>query len=537
MKNKALLYFTVFTSLTFLSFSSCKKTLSLEDSGKQSIFALTDINMNKLPNFSHVGYLQGDSPLPTVKVVKTLEAISGDNSKAIQEAIEEVSRLPLDEKGHRGAILLKSGNYQLNRGLIISESGVVLRGEGQGENGTVLTDYRKPNSTNRSYLKSFNTISIESKNATIQSRSAPVRLAEDAFVGDRSIKVENIGNLQKGDVINITKAANSQWINALNMSINNWTTEFYQIQHRRVVESVEGNTIFLNSSLVDDFQLEYGGGFVSKISITNRIEKSAVENLRLRSTYEHLEDENHVWNGIYVNGAQNSWIRNVTAEFFAFSAIWLTNSDYCTIQDCAAINFRSEILGDRRTAFIIGLESSFNFFQRCYVEDSRHDFTTAAKVAGPNVFLDCIGVNTISDTGPHQRWASGTLYDNIYSSLIYARDAGFSGSGQGWTGVYQVFWNNRATLGFLVQSPTLGKNWLVGAIGRLYTQNTVSTISPGVRVLPRSLYIKQLMLRRGERGAGEILHKSQTGDNPIWDDLRQWAGSGAPIELPAYLKI
>lgn len=534
MKDKTVLYFTVFASLTFLSFSSCKKTLSFEDSGKQSLFALTDINMNKLPNFSHVGYQQGDSPLPNVKVMKTLEATSGDNSKAIQEAIDEVSRLPLDDQGYRGTVLLKAGNYQLNKGLIISESGVVLRGEGQGENGTVLTDYRKPNSTNRAYLKSFNTISIESKIAKTHSLSTPVRLVEDAFVGDRSIKVENIENLKKGDVINITKSVNSQWIHTLNMTSNNWTTEFYQIQHRRVIEYIEGNTISLNSSLVDDFQQEYGGGMVSKVSISNRIEKSAIENLRLRSTFEHPEDENHSWNAIYINGTQNCWVRNVTAEYFAFAAIWLTNSDYCTIQDCAAINFRSEILGDRRTAFIIGAESSFNFFQRCYAEDSRHDFSTSAKVAGPNVFLDCIGINTLSDTGPHQRWASGTLYDNIYSSLIYTRNAGFSGSGQGWTGVYQVFWNNRATFGFLVQDPTIGKNWLVGPIGKLYTQSTVQPISPGFRVLPRSLYIKQLSARRGDNSLLQILDKSQSTNHPIWDNLKEWRGGGNAIVLPNF---
>ena len=41
--------------------------------------------------------------------------------------------------GFRGALLLRAGNYRLASSLRIRASGIVLRGEGMGDTGTILT--------------------------------------------------------------------------------------------------------------------------------------------------------------------------------------------------------------------------------------------------------------------------------------------------------------------------------------------------------------------------------------------------------------
>src|SRR5262245_8983131 len=60
-------------------------------------------------DFSHAGYMGGGVPLPNVPVKKTIKPSGNEDDTAlIQAAIDEVSKLPL-ENGFRGAVLLEPG--------------------------------------------------------------------------------------------------------------------------------------------------------------------------------------------------------------------------------------------------------------------------------------------------------------------------------------------------------------------------------------------------------------------------------------------
>ena len=87
-----------------------------------------------LPDFSHAGYRGGGIPLPQVAVVKEVTAIAGDNTQNIQAAIDFVGAMPKNSEGFRGAILLKAGKYAIAGTLYVRFDGVVLRGEGEGDN-------------------------------------------------------------------------------------------------------------------------------------------------------------------------------------------------------------------------------------------------------------------------------------------------------------------------------------------------------------------------------------------------------------------
>ena len=94
-----------------------------------------------LPDFSYAGYGGGGVALPayeSIPVLQTLSPAEGDDYARIQAAVDAVSAMPQDSRGIRGAVLLTAGNYELSQTLVISASGVVLRGEGQGEDGTIL---------------------------------------------------------------------------------------------------------------------------------------------------------------------------------------------------------------------------------------------------------------------------------------------------------------------------------------------------------------------------------------------------------------
>src|SRR6187401_2741139 len=93
---------------------------------------------NTIHDASHAGYRGGGVAIPTVPARETIWPAAGDNTAHIQAAIDKVSSRPLDAAGFRGAVLLKAGYYRAAGPLKIQASGVVLRGEGMGDTGTIL---------------------------------------------------------------------------------------------------------------------------------------------------------------------------------------------------------------------------------------------------------------------------------------------------------------------------------------------------------------------------------------------------------------
>ena len=93
---------------------------------------------NTIIDSSHAGYKGGGVAIPTVPVRETIWPVSGDNTANVQAAIDRVSALPLDANGFRGALVLKAGYYRMATPIQIRASGVVLRGEGMGDTGTIL---------------------------------------------------------------------------------------------------------------------------------------------------------------------------------------------------------------------------------------------------------------------------------------------------------------------------------------------------------------------------------------------------------------
>src|SRR4051812_45146962 len=100
---------------------------------------LADTNGDTIPDISSCGYQGGGVPIPTnIPVVLTLTNLAGDNRTQIQNAIATVGAMPIQPNGFRGAILLKAGVYSVSSSILLNKSGIILRGEGDGPNGTVL---------------------------------------------------------------------------------------------------------------------------------------------------------------------------------------------------------------------------------------------------------------------------------------------------------------------------------------------------------------------------------------------------------------
>src|SRR6476469_3427189 len=117
LKNILLLLFVLLDASVF-SYAQTSTLVSLDANGK--LVYTADAKGNKVPDFSGVGYQNSEVAIPTIAVVKTVNAVVGDNLNNIQTAINEVAAKPLDANGFRGAILFKAGTYNISDAINIT---------------------------------------------------------------------------------------------------------------------------------------------------------------------------------------------------------------------------------------------------------------------------------------------------------------------------------------------------------------------------------------------------------------------------------
>jgi hypothetical protein len=425
-----------------------------------SLTYIPDEKGNVVPDFSRVGYYNGDKEIPAIAVVKTILA-SADAEQQIQNAIDELSKKPLDKNGFRGAVLLKKGTYTINNQITIAASGIVLRGEG---NETKLI----ASGTEKRAL-----IDITGAGRVQEVKNTRTKITDNFVpVGTKSFTVASSNGYKAGDKIIVYRPGTDQWIKDLKMDqivarpgTKQWQPNEYNLQYERVITKVEGNKIFIDNPIVMAMEPKYGGGEIYKYTFDGRINNIGIENLFCESEYLSDTAENHSWDAVSFDKIENGWVKNISAKYFAYACVhlnpWAKN---ISVLDCNCSDHKSVITGGRRYSFCN--EGQQNLFINCHAADGRHDFVTQARTNGPNVFYNCTAIRTHADIGPHHRWSTGTLYDNIVTDgEINVQDRGNMGSGHGWVGVTQVVWNctvRRAA----VQSPWAnGKNYCIGMKG------------------------------------------------------------------------
>jgi hypothetical protein len=517
-------------------------------------------------DWSHVGYKNSAVPIPDAKVVRTLNAPDGststdDNMKyplgpdsraEIQTAINEVAAMPANTEGLKGAVLLKAGTYFLNGGLVVP-SGVVLRGEGDGDNGTVLIM--------RSAEGGGNAIHLGEPEGKVDAtgEAQAVRIVDD-YVPSGSLKLtlENTDGLQEGDYIHVRKTPNQAWIDHLGMGerlrhirggkegMNKrpWKPESYRFRHLRKIVNIEGNTITLDAILPQSFDQEHGSGDVYKVDVSSLATHSGVEFLQVISNYDTtVKDESKQSNffnfrsGISVQGAYDSWVRGVTVQHVSFAAVNIgSHTRQITVRDCKNLKPVGPKRGGNRYAFNIS-GGTLHLFYNCFSEDGRHDFALGSRETGPFAFVRCEAVRG-GQSEPHHRWSTGILYDNVITKdgTLAAINRGDSGSGHGWAAANTLFWNCDAKSIVVMDPETQGENnfaigykgtfdestgtralmyantragyWGTPQEGKFYGYALMGNgyiESPDKPVSPDSLFEQQLIERIGEASARTVL--------------------------------
>jgi hypothetical protein len=457
-RNFILSCFILVLLTTQLLYSQTTTLISIDQNGKLTY--KPDEKGNVIPDFSGVGYRNSESSIPFVPVVKTVKAIVGDNVANVQNAINEVAAMPL-VNGIRGAILFKSGTYELNNTVNVTSGGIVLRGEG------LSTNFRATG------IVQYDLINIKGASGKSDISSTQKKIT-DTFVpiGTKTVTVEAGHTFVVGDWVHVRREPNDAWIVLLGMDkltdfdplATNWTASSYKISYERKILKVQGNVLTFDAPIMDVIDPQYANGFVVKFN-SNRIQNCAVENMQMTSTYTSSTDELHGWKAISMNNVENCWVKKVTAYSFGYSCVFIdSEAAFITVDSCAHYDPISVIDGGRRYCFNVNGERCL--VQNCSTRRGRHDYVDGSRTPGPNVFYNCAASLQNADLGPHHRWSTGILLDNILGNgQLRVQDRADSGSGHGWSGSQIMFWNCKAGDIVIQDPPSYHRNWAIGCIG------------------------------------------------------------------------
>jgi hypothetical protein len=459
---------------------------------------------NRIPDFSYSGYKGGDSSIPNVPIRVTVPQKDGDATFRIQAALDYVATLPADKNGIRGAVLLEKGVYEIDGGLTINHSGVILRGSGMDPNGTIL---RAAGHHRRTLIR------ISGRNDRHTEKETTIA---DAYVpvNARHFRLNNPNPFRPGDHILVRRPSTEAWIKQIGMetfgggiSALGWKAGQRDIFWDRIVTAVDGDGVTIDAPITTALDTTYGGGRVAAYQWPGRIEQTGIENLRCVSDYDHQnpKDEAHSWMAITIENARDAWVRQVIVEHFAGSAVYvLATASRITIEDCKYLSPVSEIGGQRRNAFLT--EGGQTLFQRLYSERAFHDFSVGFCAPGPNSFVQCQSYYPYNISGATDSWASGILFDvvNVDAQTLSYANREQDAQGAGWCAANSLFWNCTAAR-INCYRPPGAQNWSYGSWAQFggdgYWNESNATLQP------RSFFYAQLADRLGADAAkrGNIL--------------------------------
>jgi len=465
---------------------------------------------DKIIDFSFAGYKGGGVSIPSPEAMITVSPSEGDNTDAIQNAIDKVSEMKL-VKGFRGAVLLKPGVYHCERTIHINTSGVVLRGSG---NETVITMTGKPH------------ICISAKGSAVSKATGTPTIFSDLYVpaGTSAFQVRDVSGLAAGDTIQIIRPVTDLWVKFMGMDslVRNgkkqtWITG--EITASRIIRSIEKNKVTVDVPLTDSYNAKFlssPGVAVQKISSSGELAEVGIENFRIVCPAQSGTISEGHYRAFSMSGLTDGWARNIDI-FNTVNSIGVTGKRITV--DHVNITHELPTQGAAKPADLNGSGQQL-LFNNCTIKgDNLFFFGTGAKVTGPVVVLNC----TFRGKGwiqPHQRWATGLLIDNciVPDGGIDFMNRGEMGSGHGWAIGWAVAWNCTAK-SFLNQQPPGAANWVIGSTGEKQKRAIPFDTLPflpegfydayGTRVAPSSLYLAQLSERLGKQAVRNTGYRSE----------------------------
>jgi hypothetical protein len=453
----------------------------------------TDDNGNRIPDFSFAGYHGGGVPLPFVPRPSDLPALSptgGDDTAAIQAAIDAVTARAPDREGFRGAVELAAGTFTIAGTLRLLGGGVVLRGQGDaGPGATVL----------RAVGPGRPVIVMGPGKGRVVDPAA--HRVTDAYVpvGARSFELDDVGDLKPGDEILVQRSSTHRWLATAGLGGAMPGLVF----ERRITE-IDGHRITLDVPLTNALEHDLTEATVARFRFPDRVAEVGIERLAGRAAFDERSD---LGDGIFIDidAAMNAWTRQVRADGYEGGAVSLEQfSKWVTVADTTATG---PVLNHPRAwsrGFLMGGQQNLVLRGRALGTDRALE--TWARAAGPNVVLDLTVLGKASLVLP-SRWTNGLLLDGVQiaeetgelgGAIVLQNRRG--GRDRGWAAANSVVWNCRAAR-LAVDSPPTAQNWVVG--GQADEVTGSADMDPGP-AHPDSLYRAQLGERMGERATAAL---------------------------------
>ena len=476
-----------------------------------------DGDRNRMPDFGHAGYRNGEAPLPRVATVLEISPESGDNTDHIQQALDEVGRLPLDEQGFRGALLLRAGEYRVEGTIRLSSSGVVLRGAGDGEDSTQDTILVGVGDTphQRDLLVVGSGQDDKWQREVDQTR---VEVTSDFVpVGSQELEVEDASRLRVGDNVVIVHPSTQRWLERLEgggaVDESPWSEGDIDLVFNRFVTAVAGNRVTLDVPLFNHLDRDLATSFLYVHDRGYLVTNVGVENLRVDVETDGNTDENHVWNTIALVGVEDAWVADVTTLHFGHSGVIVRTGTRITVAQTRALDPVARVEGGRMYNFDASPGQQV-LFTRCEASNGRHHFiSNGTSSTSGVVFHRCTSRGAYASSEGHRRWSMGLLYDNVRETeirdpgrtLLGLYNRGDYGTSHGWGAVHSVAWNTDMGQGrAIIQQPPTAQNYAIGGQGEFTGQQPPAPF-PGAQgyiegvgrenLVPESLYEAQLIDR------------------------------------------
>jgi hypothetical protein len=519
--NKIKLFSVVFISF-FINYSSAQWQSSIVhyDPANKLVYA-SDIEKNRIPDFSFAGYKNGESAIPEVPVIKTISKIPGDNTVYIQSIIDS-----LGMAGVKGTILLLPGNYEIWGTLRLKYSGLVLKGSGNGSDSLTNTILKGKGDTptQRTILIAGGGSSSLWKD---QVSGTKTNITNDTvLIGSREFYVENPAPFSVDDNIIIYHPCSLEWLKAIDYGGTHstsstedtaWAVDSQPIVYNRYIKAINGNKITIDAPVFNHLIKSESQSYIYKYGRSGLKTDIGIENLRIDIETRGGEDENHPWQAVDLYQLEDSWVRNCTFLHFGQSGIRINTGTRITIENCKALDPVSIITGERRYNFNAYSGSQQILFKNCYATNGRHHYVSnGTSWTSGVVFYNCASSGAYTSSEGHRRWSQGFLYDNhkeldgprvgLDPRLLGIYNRGNYGTAHGWALAHSVAWNCDLAKGdLIIQKPPTAQNYAIGCKG-LHITGTCPPApfkepqgyiegSNASGLYPQSLYIAQLQER------------------------------------------
>jgi len=350
------------------------------------------------PDWTYAGVQGG---IPEVGAFAPIDQFGGraddgaDDGEALQAACDAAGR------AGGGAVVLGEGTYYLDRKVLITSSGVVIRGAGRDRTKVVIRYNGTGNRITDGVIVFAGGVNGERR-----------LLTADARRGDASVSLEDVTGLGAGGWLMVEASGTQRWRSLIESSCR-LTPRMAMVR----IEAVRGNSVTINQPLRIDFPV-VDQPYAYKMA---PIERCGIEDLYLTQAQRQPK----ICTVLFIRSV-NCWGRRVTVEWTGRMPLYGSHVKWMEIRDCKFNNAHD--MGGGGTAYV-GWQYSFD----CLMEN----VTTRNMRHAPNLDWSCSGCvfrnSTFyySDAQTHSGWCHENLFENCVIVDPRGRPAGGGSYGHG----------------------------------------------------------------------------------------------------------